>query len=228
MASIKLGPAITAIAGSIGGVTFQRNRFGMSVRAKPLPLKSLTPAQYNVRQIIRSLQQSWLDLSDNQRQQWDRFLDFSGQTIRRDRSIKLSGHALYIKYQFHRLLALRPLLTTIAYSPMPDYILPDFLIRTGGALYVHFPGAIESTSYFFTLKVTNSRLPSRAFSFQGLRYMDVDYATQGVFYLTDPYIAAFGVLPVVGDWHHYSIQFWSYVAPIVTGVLTGKIQTTAP
>lgn len=228
MARIKLGPVVTDIAGSIGGMTIQRSRWGLTARQKPLPLRSLTPAQYNVRQIIRSLQQSWQDLTDAQRLQWDRFLNFSGQTIRRDRSVLLSGHSLYLKYQLHRLLALRPLLTTISYAPMPDYIIPDFLIRTGGVLYLHFPGAIESTSYFFTFKLTNTRLQNRSFSFQGLRYMDVDFATQGTFYLTNPYIAAFGILPTLGDWHHYSIQYWSYVSPVLTGVFTGKIQSTSP
>jgi len=228
MARIKLGPMVTDISGSVGGATFQRSRFGITMRSKPLPIRSQTIPQYNVRNIIRSLQNSWQSLTDAQRLQWDRFIDFSGQGILRDRSVKLSGQTLFLKYQFHRLLALRPLLTTIAYTPMPAYIIPDFLIRTGGVLYLHFPGAIESTSYFFTFKLTNTRTPSQAFSFQGLRYMDVDYATQGVFYLTNPYLAAFGILPTVGDWHHYSITYWSYVSPVITGVFTGKIQSIPP
>lgn len=228
MARIKLGPVVTDIAGSIGGATIQRNKFGYSMRSKPLPLYSQTPSQYNVRSKIASLQYSWQSLTDSQRLQWNRFLDFSGQTIRRDRSILLSGQTLYLKYQVYRLLQGLSLLTTLAYSPMPSYLIPDFLIRSGSELYLHFPGGIAHTTYFFHFKLTNQRNQNQAFSKKGLRFMRTSYSSAGLFYIQVPYIAAFGVLPTLGQWHHYSITYYSIPAPIVTGTLTGQIQSTSP
>lgn len=220
-----MGPVVTDISGSIGAVTIQRNRFGMTMRSKPLPKRSETPAQFLIRRHIISLQYSWQALTDAQRLQWNRFLDFSGQTINRDRSIRLSGQMLYIKYQLYRLMLGRGLLTTLAYVPMPDFIIPDLLIRTGGVLYLHFPGSIDSVNYFFVFSITCPRTQNQAYNPRGLRYMDTDFASAGVFYLTDPYIAAFGVLPVVGSWHHYSILYISMISPVFTGTYTGKIKS---
>lgn len=224
MARIKLGPIFTDIAGSIGGATIQRSKFGYSMRSKPLPLYSQTSAQYNIRRIISFLQYSWQDLSDAQRLQWNRFLDFSGQTIRRDRSIRLSGQTLYIKYQLWRLLYSRPLLTDIAYSPMPDhYDLQQVSFDTGVYMF-HFTGIVDTTKYWFVAKLSTPRRENQAFNARGLRFMYVSWLSSATKDFTQSYIAAFGVVPPIDAWLHYSIQFFSTVAPVYTGVYTGKLQ----
>lgn len=224
MARIKLGPVVTDIAGSVGGMTIQRNKFGMTMRAKPLPLYSETPAQYTIRRNIAYLQYSWQALTDAQRLQWNRFLDFSGQTIRRDRSILLSGQALYLKYQLWRLLSDQSLLTTIAYTPMPDY--PDFLgvIHDTGVLTVHFSANVVSTSYFFFVKLSSPRLENQAYNPRGLRWMHVNFATAMSYVITPAWLVAFGVLPPVTGFLHYSILWFSIVSPVFSGAFTGKLQ----
>lgn len=225
MARIKLGPLVTNIAGSIGGATFQRSRFGMTMRAKPLPLYSETSAQYLIRRLIVFLQYSWQDLTDAQRLQWNRFLDFSGQTIRRDRSIKLSGQTLYIKYQLWRLLYDQALLTTISYAPMPDhYNLINVTWDNIDTYMLKFDGTIDETSYFFICKLSSPRRENQAFNPRGLRWMDV-YFYHSIYYdINASYIAAFGVLPPIDAWLHYSIQYFSMVSPVYSGVYTGKLQ----
>lgn len=225
MARIKLGAFVTEIAGSVGGTTFQRNRFGMTMRKKPLPLYSETPAQYNIRRMIIQLQYSWQALTDPERLQWNRFLDFSGQTIRRDRSIKLSGQTLYIKYNLWRLMYGQELLTDIAYAPMPDHY--DFL-RIQRAIepeyHLVFDGTVDVTKYFFICKLTSPRRENQAYNPRGLRWMDVYFFATDTYDITVSYIAAFGVLPSIGDFCHYSIQFFSMTSPVYTGVFTGKAE----
>jgi len=228
MARIKLGPMITDIAGSVGGATFQRSRFGITMRAKPLPLYSQTTAQYTIRRHITSLQYNWQALTDDQRQQWNRFLDFSGQTIRKDKSILLSGHTLYIKYQLFRLLYNQALLTTLAYSSMPVWEGITNLQLDGPILNLNFDDDIVHTSYFFIFKATMPRNENQAYNPKGLRFILVDYATASVFNLTVEYVNAFGALPPLNSWLHYSIQYFSITAPVFTGVFTGKIKVTAP
>lgn len=224
MASIKLGPMITDIAGSVGGATFQRNRFGMTMRAKPLPLYSETPAQYLVRRHIVFLQYSWQALTDAQRLQWNRFLDFSGQSIRRDRSIRLSGQTLYIKYQLWLLLYNRPLLTDLAYVPMPDHV---DLYRVAFDIDVYmleFTGIVDITKYWFICKLSSPRRENQAFNPRGLRFMYVSWMASATKDFTESYIAAFGVVPPTDAWLHYSIQYFSTTAPVFSGVYTGKLQ----
>lgn len=225
MARIKLGPMITNISGSVGGVTIQRNRFGTSMRNKPLPLYSQTPAQFDIRRKIASLQTSWQALTDADRLQWDRFLNFSGQTIRRDHSVLLSGQALYIKYQLYRLMSGLALLTTIEYSPMPDHFdLQNLEVDIGPTLALIFTGVVDSTKYFFICKLTNPRLYSQFYSLRGLRFMEVSFGSDNEYFVTTPYLSAFGAIPTAGQWLHYSLLFFSVTAPVYTAYFTGKTE----
>lgn len=224
MARIKLGPVVTDITGSVGGATFQRNRFGMTMRAKPLPLYSQTSAQYTIRRLIIFLQYSWQGLTDAQRLQWNRFLDFSGQTIRRDRSIKLSGQTLYIKYQLWRLLTNQSLLTTLAYSPMPDFFPIDYIARDEINMYIVFTDVVDKDAYYFICKLSSPRRENQAYNPHGLRFMYVGLFETATFDCTDAYEAAFGFQPPFDSWLHYSIQYFSVVSPVYSGVFTGKLQ----
>jgi len=219
---------MTDISGSIGGATIQRSKFGYTMRSKPLPLYSETPAQYNIRRLIAYLQYSWQGLTDAQRLQWNRFLDFSGQTIRRDRSIKLSGQTLYIKYQLWRLMYGRSLLTTIAYVPMPDhYNFLEIQRAEEPEYYLKFDGVIDRDTYYFICKLSSPRHENRAFSARGLRWMDPGWFETSTYDITNSYIAAFGVLPTIGDFCHYSIQFFSMLSPVYTGIYTGKAEVVS-
>ncbi|GAH14639.1 unnamed protein product, partial [marine sediment metagenome] len=210
MARIKLGPLITDISGSIGMATIQRNRFGHTLRLKPLPKKSETPAQYTIRRHMITIQAAWQALTDAERLQWDRFIDFSGQTIRKDKSVLLSGHKLYIKYQLFRLMTGESLLTTIVYSPMPDFEKFDsWTTADPGKFWVGFEDNINHNNYFFLLKLSSPRPKDTAFNARGLRFMKVPLSTDNEFDVAAEYIAAFGVLPLDTDYLHYSIQYFS-------------------
>lgn len=228
MARIKLGPLVTDISGSIGMATIQRNRFGHTLRLKPLPKKSQTSAQYIIRRHMITLQKAWQDLTDDDRRQWDRFIDFSGQTIRKDRSVHLSGHKLFLKYQLFLLLYDQDLLTTITYAPMPDFkTINAIFIDVGEPLMLGFTAIIYSDVYFFVCKLSSPRRENNAFSPAGLRFMKVTYENHIDYDITDSYIAAFGAVPVHGDFIHYSIQYFSATAPVYSGIFTGKIVITS-
>ena len=221
MARVKLSPIITQASGSIGGITLQRNKYGMTMREKPLPGNPSSSGQYVVRQHMITVQNAWRDLTDAQRLQWDRFLDFSGQTINKDKSVRLSGHALYIKYQMIRLLSGRPLLTTIEYSPMPTLAEFDEFTAVTIYFYINFATIVDSSEYFFLCRVTSPRIVNRAFSRRGLRVMEGFYQDAQQYAIYDTYNAAFGIVPSVGDTVHYSLQYYHYKAPIFSGIKTG-------
>lgn len=227
MARIKLGPVVTDISGSIGGITFQRNKFGLTMRAKPLPLYSKTPSQLTIRSYISKLQGDWQGLEDADRLQWNRFLNYSGQTILRDRSVLLSGQGLFIKYNLYRLLCGLPVLATILYATMPHYSLPDYLSRIGEGLFLHFPLLVFPEYWFFIFKVTNPRHSGQVYSSKGLRFMVTRFEESDTFDITDPYIKAFGVLPLVYSWYHYNILFFHTNCPIYTGIFSGTAQVTS-
>ena len=223
MARIKLAPLVTDIAGSIGGVTFQRSRFGMIIRSKPLPIHSETSAQYRIRRLIASLQYSWQALTDAERLQWNRYLNFSGSTIRRDPTVLLSGHGLYLKYQLWRLMHDQPLLTSLAYAPMPDHFdLYRIEWDASPKIWLAFTGEVNKDEYFYICKLSSPRRETQAYSSIGIRWMVPLFVTTPKYEITGSYLSAFGALPVVGDYCHYAIRFFSMQAPVFTGVYTGK------
>ena len=224
MARIKFSPVVTSIAGSVGGVTIQRNKYGNTMRQRPFPLNPASTAQYNVRQKMIFLQTSWKNLTDAQRLQWDRYLDFSGQTTKNDKNVKLSGHTLYLKYQMLRLLTDRPLLTEIGYSPMPAVASLGGITVTPSAITLVFSTALDIANWFYYCRLTSPRPPNRAFSRQGLRGMPTPYSDTVPQQCTYSYLKAFGLLPVDQDWIHYTLQYYSYTAPVYSGIISGVIE----
>lgn len=221
MARVKLSPIITQASGSIGGITLQRNKYGMTMREKPLPSNPFTSGQYTVRQRMTTVQKAWQDLTDAQRLQWDRFLDFSGQSIKRDKSVKLSGHSLFLKYQVHRLISGEAMMTTIQYVPMPEMPAFSQFDMPGGFLMFDLASTCTAADLWYTLRVSSPRIPGRAFSARGLRVVTGVYQNHTQLAIYTSYLAAFGVSPSVGDTLHYSIQFFSWKSPIVAGRQTG-------
>lgn len=175
-----------------------------------------------------TIQAAWQALTDAERLQWDRFINFSGQTIRKDKSVLLSGHKLYIKYQLLRLMVGLALLTDITYIPMPAHY--DFLniqYPEEFEFRLHFSDVIYDDLYFFIFKMTSPRHENRAFNPLGLRWIETALVSNSLYDIADSYTTAFGVLPAVGNFFHYSIQFFSVLSPVFTGTFTGKAEITA-
>jgi len=227
MARVKYSPIVTDIAGSVGAVTFQRNKFGNTMRAKPLPVNPSSSAQYIIRQHVITIQAAWQSLTDAQRLQWDRFPDFSGQTIKRDRSVKISGHSLYLKYQLYRLMAGYSLLTTISYAFLPTLPVITTMVLDAGFFYINFNIPVNQASYFFILFMSNPRRGSAAFSERGLRYMYTTHLFSDAQDILDSYLTAFGVEPATPFYAHYKIIWFSVLAPIISGKITGVFTVTA-
>ena len=221
MARIKLGPVVTDIAGSIGGMTIQRNPFGLIARSKPIPLNKNTPAQYIVRNHILTIQNAWRSLSDAQRLQWNRFISFSGQTIRRDRKITLSGYTLYLKYQLFRLLNDQALLTTISYVPMPAFPVFEELSYSDSILYATFTDIVNPATVFFILKLTYPRSNEFRYNPRSIRFIKAPWTSTASFNITAPWLAVFGAIPPELSLLSYSIRFFSTTSPVFSGVFTG-------
>ena len=223
MARVKLSSLLTDISGSIGGLTIQRNKYGITARQKPLPPSSFSPAQYIVRRNMAIIQHAWQDLTDAQRLQWKRFLDFSGQTINNDKSVKLNGHALYLKYQMFRLLAGFSLLTDITYIIMPRPAEPSGISVDEGNMLVDIGPVQDPASRFCLFSISNPKREGTAQSRRGLRYMYVVPAINIYFDITDSYKAAFGTVPSENTYFNYSIRSFSTISPVYSGITYGKM-----
>ncbi len=73
MARITYGALIESINGSIGGTTFQTNRYGFSVKRKPVPSKPNTPSQNAKKSTIAQVSQDWIGLTAANRTAWNTY-----------------------------------------------------------------------------------------------------------------------------------------------------------
>lgn len=71
MATVKLGILVSAIAGSVGGGTFQRDAQGTQLRNKPLPIRRRTSYTNTPRGATAYLSNRWKGLTSGQRAAWD-------------------------------------------------------------------------------------------------------------------------------------------------------------
>ena len=97
---------VTQASGSVGGMTFSRNRYGMYTRAKGLPVNPNSEQQQAVRQIFSALASAWNGVLDSaERAGWD---DYAAQMVWSDslgEPIKLTGQSVYAQCNTPRLQA---------------------------------------------------------------------------------------------------------------------------
>lgn len=130
MALIKFGSVVTDGSGKLGGHVFQNSKGGAQLRTKPIPTGKPSLSQISIRSINKALQKGWHDLTDAQRKVWnDWAVSHSIMTIRDPRK-PISGHDLWMKYNYTWLAAGGSFLPDPSYWGGP--ILGPELVKNGG------------------------------------------------------------------------------------------------
>jgi hypothetical protein len=226
MARVKYAALVSEISGSIGSATFQKSLYGNTLRSKPKPRLSSTASQLSCRAIMMQLHQAWSALSSDQRRQWNQFLSYSNATIKRDRSILLTGHSLFIKYNYLRILTSQSIYTDIVYSHIEPWpVILDIAHLAGNLVFVvdHTP---SDSNNWFVLKLTTSRPAAQSFSQAGLRYTPIVWAELLIFPIDASYESIFGSIPPIGASLHYELQWFSLLSPVMSPILRGVIQVS--
>ena len=155
MAVIKFGSIITDGRGSLGGSTIQSDRSGHIWRNKPLPLKSRSPAQSLIRSYNKTMQAGWRSLSEPNKRIWNDYPKINHIFNRSGEKHPLSGHSLWMKYQYAYLSNHIPFLSNPAnylteplgpelisnnnFSSPADWSLNPESSINGGFLFAHAP-----------------------------------------------------------------------------------------
>lgn len=220
MARIKYASIVSEVSGSVGSATFQKSLYGNTLRNRPRPHKSGTAAQLYARSIMMQCQYAWRALDPATRKQWDQYIAFSGASINRDRGILMTGHSLYLKYNFTRLIASLAILNTPAYVSAPQWPSLIAIRVNGNILYMEFSVNPFSTNIYSTSLFSPLRLSSQSFSKQGLRFMVSGIHFQQYYYFNNSYLPVFGRMLVPGDVVHVQHQLWLSTAPILSAIQT--------
>jgi hypothetical protein len=97
------------IRGSVNGVTYARNRFGLYARTKASPVQPRTPAQTERRAQLTVLSQRWRTLDESLRAEWRALADELTRSDTLGLTYRLTGLQAYLQFNLWRaLLGLAP------------------------------------------------------------------------------------------------------------------------
>lgn len=120
MASIQVGGPITALRGSIGGVTYQSNRSTPLARSRATGTRRMTSRQASVITKAAGLTVTWRTLSFPDQEKWLLFANAHHRVNKYGQERVLSGYQWFLTIN-----AALALTGTPAVIAPPDYLFPD-------------------------------------------------------------------------------------------------------
>ncbi len=88
---------VTDASGSIGGMTASRNRSGLYLRSRVVPVDPATSRQQTMRSIMASLVSEWIDITEPERQAWRDYAANVEHTPRFCGPIFLTGQNQFVR-----------------------------------------------------------------------------------------------------------------------------------
>ena len=200
MAKIKLGPFAADIRNRIGGVVFSKNSAGNYIRRGVTPVNPQTVAQQQSRQFLTQTSQSWRNLTDDERNNWNQVKDSFKKTDIFGNSLAPTGFNLFTRLNRNLLEISEPVITT---APLPaavqGFLTLDLEANTTlSTLTLTFTPAIDA---FTKVIVFATAAQSAGVSFVKAEFRKVvvlDTADVSPFELAASYITKFGALPAIG------------------------------
>ena len=200
MAKIKLGPFAADIRNRIGGVVFSKNSAGNYIRRGVTPVNPQSVAQQQSRQFLTQTSQSWRNLTDDERNNWNQVKDSFKKTDIFGNSLAPTGFNLFTRLNRNILEISETVLTA---APLPaavqGFLTLDLVANTtGGLLTLTFTPAIDAFTKVIVF-ATAAQSAGVTFVKAEFRKIDVlDVADLSPVELAAVYITKFGALPAVG------------------------------
>jgi hypothetical protein len=214
MARIQFSGLVSSIQGSIGGGTLQRNRYGFSIRKKPMPVNRRSANQTTVRTVVSYLQGLWQSLTYNQRSMWDEFLTYSPTYSKNSQNRLITGHSLFLKYNSIRMFIGESPLTTFDFSITPNLLANPTFFRDSttvpgvDSLFVYLGAEIDTAESNFLTRISGSFTSNKSKASAKARVCQSVQIDSEVFSLTASYLENFPELPAIGS------QIWAEITLI--------------
>jgi hypothetical protein len=134
MARVTYGSGVTELAGSIGGVTYQKNTSGNIAKLRPKPTVNPSALQAEYQTNMATLVSFWPTLSQANKDTWDAFAIAHNHTTPWGETKTLSGYQWFLSVNLNRLLSDLAILSTAPAWPTIPAV-PDFTIQVS-ATYI--------------------------------------------------------------------------------------------
>lgn len=216
MARIVYSALIDNIRGSIGGTTFQKNAYGYTVKKKPNQVFPASIWQQRQKIIIKQVLHFWSNMSAAYRADYVSYASTYPQYSKHNPSCALSGHAVFVKHNFYRLLGEFSILDAISFG---SFSIPSISISIeldGSTLNIIVDTDNVSTYLKCAMFITPPLPPSQTFFGTRYRYFLTFPFIDGTVDVAQQYINIFGALPSSGQLVGISFLFWHELYPQVS------------
>lgn len=198
MARIKYSGLVDSIRGSIGGTTFQANRYGFTIKRKPNMIRPWTANQKEMQVYFSQAVRAWGQLDNTGRSNWDTFASTIPQYAKHNPSAQLSGFACFVKNHAYRFLG------GVGVESSPGLTVPELpalsysLVLNTGVLSLNVTCSNSNEDWDIFCFLSRPFLPAQ--NFIGTRTRFIVYTTSDTqsLNITTAYAAKYGALPVVG------------------------------
>lgn len=227
MARVTYGALVTDIRGSLGGTTFQRNKYGSSAKNKSNPGNSGTTFQTGIRQAVRYVTQLWSQLSETDRNLWNSFATTYPQPVKNNPSVNMSGYAVFLKFNVLWYMRVGYTANTPSFTLSTLPTISPTIQLSGGFLFFNDNSATTDLLTVLMFSVSAPIRQSINYAKNRVRYMGFCYASGDGLNFETAYSNQYGRLPVVGDWVFLKVSPMGLNAPYFWADQYFKIQITS-
>jgi hypothetical protein len=198
MARVKYGSLVTNIRGSIGGTTFQNNKYGFTAKNKGLPSSAGTTSQMQIRRNMLLVTNYWGQITEYQRSTWNAFAISHPQPIKSDSLIMLSGYALFLKYNLLMLSSGQGMQSEATDGVLPSPVIHPYVFYREGRLVCN-PGGSPAIPTNWWLTSISPPMPFQLeYVRSPLRFLIILNQNEVLVDIHDYYLNLFGRLPASG------------------------------
>ena len=217
MALITLGNGISNIRGKIGGTVYQHSQAGTISKNRGSRTNKSSYQSDKAKITVAYLNQVWSNMSATDRNQWINFALYKPTPQKNNPSRFLNGQQIFILSNYAQFLQFLTISTTPIFSTTPALSTFITLENIAGALLVNSTFAIDETTDYLILKVSNRMKPTRQRAVGGVKYINTVFANTTSCDITSDYTDLYGAIPSTGEFVEIQYQLFSNVATNWTG-----------
>ena len=199
MARIVYSGLIDSIRGSIGGTTFQSNKYGYTVKRKPNIVRPNKPLQ-NQRKLDFSLAvKAWQALTSGQRADWVTWASTYPQYAKHNPTAQLSGYVVFVKVHDYRQIIGEAVITAPVYTSYSQDTIGISVTLSGGVLTLVITSLLQDLNQWLVFFISRPMSVTQNFIGTRTRYIWYIGNDNDSDIITAKYTALYGSLPSIGD-----------------------------
>jgi hypothetical protein len=166
MARIIYSALVNEINGTIRGTTFQRNRYGFSIKGKPNMIIPRSVVQTSRKLAIQSLSKQWNEAGATIRAYFNTYNTTYPTASRLNPSVNISGYNLYMSYGLYRWLSAPRKIPTGTGVLALTYTFQSMTVNSDGStdMYLELFFNSNSSAWLINVFMTAIVSPSRTVS----------------------------------------------------------------